>query len=64
MPGRRSIRARAKLYAEAGQTIWKDAVGIFPADLASNSAHRERVQNFVMPPSGRPLFAKVTVSGS
>jgi peptide/nickel transport system substrate-binding protein len=56
--------ARAKLYTEAGQTIWKDAVGIFPADLASNSAHRERVQNFVMPPSGRPLFAKVTVSSN
>ncbi|MGC4943206.1 ABC transporter substrate-binding protein [Kribbella sp. DT2] len=56
--------ARAKLYTEAGQTLWKDAVGIFPADLASNSAHRERVQNFVMPPSGRPLFTKVTVSGN
>ena len=41
-----------------------DAVGIFPADLASNAAVRSRVQNFVMPPSGRPLFAKVSVSGS
>ena len=41
-----------------------DAVGIFPADLASNAAVRSRVQDFVMPPSGRPLFAKVSVSGS
>jgi peptide/nickel transport system substrate-binding protein len=55
---------RPKLYQEAGQILWSDAVGIFPADLASNSAVRSRVQNFVMPPSGRPLFAKVTVSGS
>ncbi|RZT27884.1 peptide/nickel transport system substrate-binding protein [Kribbella sp. VKM Ac-2569] len=56
--------ARPKLYQQAGQTIWDDAVGIFPAELASNSAVRSRVQGFVMPPSGRPLFAKVTVSGS
>jgi len=55
---------RDKLYAQAGQIIWDDAVGIFPAELASNSAHRDRVQNFVMPPSGRPLFTKVTVSDS
>ncbi|MFG1624894.1 ABC transporter substrate-binding protein [Kribbella sp. NPDC049227] len=55
---------RPKLYELAGQMLWTDAVGIFPADLASNSAHRSRVQNFVMPPSGRPLFAKVSVSGS
>ncbi|MBB5980283.1 ABC transporter substrate-binding protein [Kribbella solani] len=54
--------ARPKLYQEAGQLLWDDAVGIFPADLASNSAIRSRVQGFVMPPSGRPLFAKVTVS--
>jgi peptide/nickel transport system substrate-binding protein len=56
--------ARPKLYQQAGQTIWDDAVGIFPAELASNSAVRSSVQGFVMPPSGRPLFAKVTVSGS
>jgi peptide/nickel transport system substrate-binding protein len=55
---------RPKLYQEAGQILWDDAVGIFPADLASNSAIRSTVQNFVMPPSGRPLFTKVTVSGS
>ena len=55
---------RPKLYQEAGQILWDDAVGIFPADLASNSAIRTRVQDFVMPPSGRPLFTKVTVSGS
>lgn len=55
---------RPKLYQEAGQILWSDAVGIFPADLASNSAVRSRVQGFVMPPSGRPLFAKVTMSGS
>ncbi|TDO45633.1 peptide/nickel transport system substrate-binding protein [Kribbella sp. VKM Ac-2571] len=56
--------ARPKLYQQAGQTIWDDAVGIFPAELASNSAVRSRVQGFVMPPSGRPLFTKVSVSGS
>ncbi|MEV5965380.1 ABC transporter substrate-binding protein [Kribbella sp. NPDC051952] len=55
---------RPKLYEQAGQIMWDDAVGVFPADLASNSAVRSRVQNFVMPPSGRPLFAKVSVSGS
>ncbi|MET9315269.1 ABC transporter substrate-binding protein [Kribbella sp. NPDC003505] len=56
--------ARPKLYQQAGQTIWDDAVGIFPAELASNAAVRSRVQGFVMPPSGRPLFAKVSVAGS
>ncbi|HEY3559246.1 MAG TPA: hypothetical protein VGL05_17365, partial [Kribbella sp.] len=56
--------ARPKLYEQAGQTLWDDAVGIFPADLASNAAVRSRVQGFVMPPSGRPLFTKVTVSES
>ncbi|MEV6269126.1 ABC transporter substrate-binding protein [Kribbella sp. NPDC051936] len=56
--------ARPKLYQRAGQTIWDDAVGIFPAELASNAAVRSRVQGFVMPPSGRPLFAKVSVAGS
>ncbi|MEU4295449.1 hypothetical protein AB0E63_45140 [Kribbella sp. NPDC026596] len=55
---------RPKFCQDAGQMLWDDAVGIFPADLASNSAIRSRVQNFAMPPSGRPLFAKVTVSGS
>ncbi|GAB2654811.1 ABC transporter substrate-binding protein [Kribbella swartbergensis] len=55
---------RPKLYQEAGQIIWSDAVGIFPADLASNSAVRSRVHNFTMPPSSRPLFTKVTVSDS
>ncbi|MEU8222129.1 ABC transporter substrate-binding protein [Kribbella sp. NPDC048915] len=55
---------RPKLYQQAGQILWDDAVGIFPADLASNAAVRSRVQDFVMPPSGRPLFAKVSVSGS
>ncbi|WP_433166848.1 ABC transporter substrate-binding protein [Kribbella sp. CA-247076] len=55
---------RPKLYQQAGEILWTDAVGIFPADLASNSAVRSTVQNFTMPPSGRPLFTKVTVSGS
>jgi peptide/nickel transport system substrate-binding protein len=55
---------RPQLYQQAGQILWDDAVGIFPADLASNAAVRSRVRDFVMPPSGRPLFAKVSVSGS
>jgi peptide/nickel transport system substrate-binding protein len=55
---------RPKLYQQAGQILWDDAVGIFPADLASNAAVRSRVKDFVMPPSGRPLFAKVSVSDS
>jgi len=55
---------RPAIYQQASQLLWDDAVVIFPADLASNSAVRARVQNFVMPPSGRPLFSKVSVSGS
>nr|WP_281352520.1 ABC transporter substrate-binding protein [Phytoactinopolyspora alkaliphila] len=52
---------REALYAQASQVIWDDAVGIFPADLANNTAYRDNVEGYVFPPNGRPYFAPVSI---
>ncbi|NDL56694.1 ABC transporter substrate-binding protein [Phytoactinopolyspora mesophila] len=53
---------REALYLEAARYIWDDAVGIFPADLANNTAYREHVQGFELPPNGRPDFSTVAIT--
>jgi peptide/nickel transport system substrate-binding protein len=52
---------RERLYAQAAQVIWDDAVGIFPADLRNNFAVRSRVQGFELPVNGRPQFRTVSI---
>ncbi|NEE04297.1 ABC transporter substrate-binding protein [Phytoactinopolyspora halotolerans] len=53
---------RERLYREASEIMWEDAVGIFPADLANNTAYRENVQGYEFPPNGRPSFATVSIT--
>ncbi|NED98209.1 ABC transporter substrate-binding protein [Phytoactinopolyspora alkaliphila] len=53
---------RIDYYAQVSQHIWDEAVGIFPMDLSSNVAQRERVQNFTLNPNGRPYFYQVSVT--
>ncbi|MER7074166.1 ABC transporter substrate-binding protein [Terrabacter sp. NPDC000476] len=53
---------RKKLYAEADAILWKDAPGIFPADLKNNAAVRDSVKGFELPPNGRPTFKTVSVA--
>lgn len=52
---------RERLYAQAAQIIWDDAVGVFPADLRNNSAVRSHVQGFELPVNGRPQFRTVSI---
>lgn len=52
---------RKRLYAQAGQIIWDDAVGMFPADLKNNAAVRAEVQGFELPVNNRPSFAGVSL---
>lgn len=53
---------RKDLYDKAAAIIWNDAVGIFPMDLATNAAIRDRVVGFELSPSGRPSYYAVSVS--
>jgi peptide/nickel transport system substrate-binding protein len=53
---------RKDLYAKASKIIWDDAVGIFPMDLATNAAVRDRVKGFKLAPNGRPSYAGVSVT--
>jgi peptide/nickel transport system substrate-binding protein len=53
---------RQSLYQQAAQTIWEDAVGVFPADVANNLAYSDRVRGFRLPPTGSPLFAPISIS--
>jgi peptide/nickel transport system substrate-binding protein len=52
---------RTDLYAQASQIIWRDAVGMFPADLKNNAAVRREVQGFELPVNNRPTFATVSI---
>jgi peptide/nickel transport system substrate-binding protein len=54
---------REQLYAEAGQIIWDEAVGIFPMDLKVGYAWRDRVSNFEPTPNEMPRFDKVQLGG-
>jgi peptide/nickel transport system substrate-binding protein len=55
---------RERLYAQAAQVIWDDAVGIFPADLRNNYAVRNHVKGFELPVNGRPQFRTVSIDAS
>lgn len=55
---------RERLYAQAAQVIWDDAVGIFPADLRNNYAVRSRVEGFELPVNGRPQFRTVSIDAA
>jgi peptide/nickel transport system substrate-binding protein len=55
---------RERLYAQAAQIIWGDAVGIFPADLRNNYAVRTRVKGFELPVNGRPQFRTVSIDAA
>jgi peptide/nickel transport system substrate-binding protein len=55
---------RERLYAQAAQVIWDEAVGIFPADLRNNYAARTRVQGFELPVNGRPQFRTVSIDAA
>lgn len=52
---------REKLYAKAGEIIWRDAVGIFPLNLAGNVALRSNVKGFEPTPNDLPYFANVSL---
>lgn len=52
---------RAKLYGEAIDIIWKQAVGIYPLQANNISAVQSRVQGFVPVPSTLVSFAAVSV---
>lgn len=53
---------RAKLYAQACQIIWDDAVGIFPCTLLSTYAVSSAVKGFTPVPSEQPYFNNVSVA--
>jgi peptide/nickel transport system substrate-binding protein len=52
---------RKTLYAQACATIWNDAVGIFPATMATAYAQRTSLQGFTPVPSNQPDLSTVTV---
>jgi len=52
---------RAELYARAGGIIWKDAAGIFPAELQAVYAYRSDVGGLELSPIFAPHFRSVTL---
>jgi peptide/nickel transport system substrate-binding protein len=52
--------ARKASYAKACQTIWSDAVGIFPMQLKATYGLRESVRGFVPDPNNQPVFSTVS----
>lgn len=54
---------RERLYAEATEILWNDAVGIFPMDIFATYAWRDHVQDFSPAPSEIPSFYSVSISG-
>jgi peptide/nickel transport system substrate-binding protein len=52
---------RERLYAEACQIIWDDAVGIFPFELVENYVYRSGIEGFVPAPNAVPEFHTVRV---
>ncbi|WP_329086246.1 ABC transporter substrate-binding protein [Streptosporangium sp. NBC_01469] len=55
---------RADLYAQAGEIIWRDAVGMYPMTVNLAYAWRPRVSGFVPEPSGLPDFSRVQLAGT
>lgn len=53
---------RAAAYAEVGEILWSEAVGIWPMELKSVYAVATRVTGFTPDPSGQPVFAGVGVT--
>lgn len=45
---------RERLYADACRILWEDAVGIFPAALATSYGLRTDLRGFVPPPNNQP----------
>ncbi len=55
---------RIRLYGEASQIIWQDAVGMFPMTVKFAYAWNNRLKGFTPDPNGLPDFAGVQVNGS
>lgn len=55
---------RTRLYGEASQIIWQDAVGMFPMAVKYAYAWNNRLRGFSPDPNGLPDFATAQVNGS
>ncbi|MEV0151819.1 MULTISPECIES: ABC transporter substrate-binding protein [unclassified Nonomuraea] len=55
---------RVKLYGEASEIIWRDAVGMFPMAVKYAYAWNHRVTGVTPDPNGLPDFAGMQVSSS
>ncbi|WP_371785818.1 ABC transporter substrate-binding protein [Streptosporangium subroseum] len=54
---------RADLYGQAGEIIWRDAVGMYPMTVNLAYAWRTRIDGFTPEPSGLPDFSRVRLVG-
>jgi peptide/nickel transport system substrate-binding protein len=55
---------RVKLYGQASQIIWQDAVGMFPMAVKYAYAWNKRLEGFTPDPNGLPDFSTAQVRGS
>lgn len=55
---------RTRLYGEASQIIWQDAVGMFPMAVKYAYAWNSRLEGFTPDPNGLPDFSGTRVDGS
>lgn len=55
---------RTRLYGEASQIIWQDAVGMFPMAVKYAYAWNSRLEGFAPDPNGLPDFSTARVNGS
>ncbi|MGC4938096.1 ABC transporter substrate-binding protein [Kribbella sp. DT2] len=55
---------RGKLYAQASEIIWRDAVGMFPMTVQLAYSWKKGLEGFTPDPSGLPDFAGIKVAGS
>ncbi|MFI6994183.1 ABC transporter substrate-binding protein [Nonomuraea wenchangensis] len=53
---------RAELYGQAGQIIWRDAVGMYPMTVKLAYAWGKKVTEFTPDPSGLPDFSRVKLA--
>jgi peptide/nickel transport system substrate-binding protein len=54
---------RRSLYGRACEIIWRDAVGVFPAELSSTYGLRSTVAGFAPAANGQPGFRTVSTAG-